>query len=238
MKTILHKANERGHASHGWLDSWHSFSFSEYYNPSKMQFGALRVLNDDYIQAGYGFPKHPHSNMEIVTIPLYGDLEHKDSTGRHAIIRQNDVQIMSAGRGIQHSEMNPNRDKEVNLLQIWVFPKQEDIEPRYQQKTFTPETRKNNLLTVVAPDDEQAVWINQDAWFSLVTAGKGFTTDYTIRKQGNGVYVFVITGTVSVNGTQLEQRDALGVWDTNRFTLTAGTDAEVLLIDIPMQAGA
>ena len=236
MKTVLHKANERGHASHGWLNTWHSFSFADFYDPKKVHFGALRVLNDDYIKAGYGFPKHPHDNMEIVTIPLYGDLEHKDSTGQHGIIRQNDVQIMSAGKGIQHSEMNPNRDKDVNLLQIWVFPKQEDIEPRYEQKTFRPEDRKNKIQTVVAPDDQQAVWINQDAWFSLVNAGKGFSTAYEVKKQGNGVYVFVIGGTVNINGTQLDQRDALGIWDTGRLDIAADTDAELLLIDVPMQA--
>lgn len=238
MKTILHKATDRGHATHGWLDSWHSFSFAGYQNPEKVHFGALRVLNDDTVLGGYGFPPHPHANMEIVSIPLEGDLEHKDSTGRHEIIRQHDVQIMSGGKGIQHSEMNANADKTVKFLQIWVFPKQENIEPRYEQKTYLPEQRHNAIQTVVAPDDASAVWINQDAWFSLGNLDKDVSKTYTVKKEGNGVYVFVISGSVAVNGQQLNKRDALGIWETADFTLTAGTDAEVLLIDVPMQLPA
>ena len=179
METILYKARERGHANHGWLDSYHSFSFSNFYNPEKVHFGALRVLNDDTVKAGYGFGKHPHDNMEIVSIPLYGDLAHTDSTGRNEIIRQNDVQIMSAGSGITHSEMNANKDKEVKFLQVWVFPKEYDIIPRYEQKTFDPQERKNKIQTVVAPDDKDAVFINQDAWFSLGSFDKDFETGFS-----------------------------------------------------------
>lgn len=234
MKTILHKAGDRGHANHGWLDSYHSFSFAHYYDPAKVHFGALRVLNDDTVKAGYGFSKHPHDNMEIVSIPLYGDLEHRDSTGRHEIIRQNDVQIMSAGSGIAHSEMNANRDKDVKFLQVWVFPKEYNITPRYEQKTFNPADRHNKILTVVAPDNTDAVWINQDAWFSLGKMDKGFSTTYSVKLPGNGVYLFVLEGAVSVNGQSLGKRDALGVWDTDLLDISATIDAEILLIDVPM----
>jgi redox-sensitive bicupin YhaK (pirin superfamily) len=234
MKTILHKAAERGHANHGWLDSYHSFSFAHFYDPAKVHFGALRVLNDDTVKAGYGFPKHPHDNMEIVSIPLSGDLEHKDSTGRHEIIKQNDVQIMSAGSGIAHSEMNANKDKEVKFLQVWVFPREQNITPRYEQKTFKPEDRNNKIQTVVAPDDKDAVWINQDAWFSLGKMDKDFAATYSIKNNGNGVYVFVLEGEVTINSEKLGKRDALGIWDTDKLDILANTNAEILLIDVPM----
>jgi redox-sensitive bicupin YhaK (pirin superfamily) len=235
MKTILHKAAERGHANHGWLDSYHSFSFAHFYDPAKVHFGALRVLNDDTVKAGFGFSKHPHDNMEIVSIPLYGDLEHKDSTGRHEIIKQNDVQIMSAGSGIAHSEMNANKDKEVKFLQVWVFPKEHNITPRYEQKTFRPEERNNKIQTVVAPNDADAVKINQDAWFSLGKMDKDFTADYSIKYNGNGVYAFVLEGEVTIGDQKLGKRDALGIWDTDKINITANSNAEILLIDVPMQ---
>ncbi len=235
MKTILHKANTRGHASFGWLNSYHTFSFGEYHDPSRVHFGTLRVLNDDTVAAGMGFGKHPHDNMEIVSIPLSGDLHHTDSTGRDKIIRQGDVQIMSAGSGIAHSEMNANKDKEVKFLQIWVFPKEKNIEPRYEQKSFTHEDRLNKIKTVVAPDDENAVWINQDAWFSLADLTNTTAIEYKIHKEGNGVYVFVLKGNVTVNDQVLETRDGLGVYETDKINIKADTDVEILLIDIPMQ---
>lgn len=235
MKTILHKANSRGHANLGWLNSYHSFSFGNYYNPERMHFGALRVLNDDTVKQGMGFSKHPHDNMEIVSIPLSGDLHHQDSTGRDEIIRQDDVQIMSAGTGIAHSETNANTDKEVKFLQLWIMPKEKNIEPRYQQKTFKPADRINQVLTVVAPDDEQAVWINQDAWLSLANLSKNKSATYLIRKEGNGVYAFILNGNVTISGQDLEPRDGLGIWETDSLTIQAGTDAEILLIDIPMK---
>lgn len=238
MNTILYRASERGHANHGWLNSYHSFSFANYSDPQKIHFGALRVLNDDTVKGGFGFSKHPHDNMEIVSIPLSGDLEHTDSTGRNAIIRQNDVQIMSAGSGISHSEVNANKDKEVKFLQVWVFPKEEDITPRYEQKTFDPVKRHNRIETVVAPDDSDAVWINQDAWFSLANFDKDFTTTYQFKKAGSGLYLFVIEGSINVNGQQLSKRDALGISDTNEITLQATTAAELLLIEVPMQINA
>lgn len=234
MKTILHKANTRGHNSFGWLNSYHSFSFGQYYHPERIHFGALRVLNDDTVKEGMGFGKHPHDNMEIVSIPLFGDLHHNDSTGRNEIIRQHDVQIMSAGSGIAHSEMNANKDKEVKFLQIWVLPKAYNIAPRYQQKSFKPEDRINQILTVVAPDDENAVWINQDAWFSLANLSKDVEKEYAVHQKGNGVYVFLIKGNATINGVEIEERDGLGISETNLLKIKANTDAEILLIDVPM----
>jgi redox-sensitive bicupin YhaK (pirin superfamily) len=234
MKTILHKANTRGHNSFGWLNSYHSFSFGQYYHPERIHFGALRVLNDDTVKEGMGFGKHPHDNMEIISIPLYGDLHHNDSTGRNEIIRQHDVQIMSAGSGIAHSEMNANKDKEVKFLQIWVFPKEHNITPRYQQKSFKPEDRINQILTVVAPDDDHAVWINQDAWFSLANLSKDVEKEYAIHQKGNGVYVFLIKGAATINGVSMEERDGLGISNTDLLKIKADSDAEILLIDVPM----
>jgi len=234
MKTILYKASSRGNNSFGWLNSYHSFSFGHYHDPARMNFGALRVLNDDTVKEGMGFGKHPHDNMEIVSIPLSGDLYHEDSTGRNEIIREYDVQIMSAGSGIAHSEVNANKDKEVKFLQIWVLPKEKNIEPKYQQKSFKSEDRINQILTVVAPDDDNAVWINQDAWFSLANFSNGFTSNYTIHKKGNGVYAFVIKGNVSINNIELNERDGLGIDDISEITIKADSDAELLLIEVPM----
>lgn len=235
MKTILHKAETRGHANHGWLNSYHTFSFAGYHHPERIHFGALRVLNDDTVAAGMGFSKHPHDNMEIVSIPLEGDLHHKDSTGRDKIIRQNDVQIMSAGSGIAHSETNANNNKQVKFLQIWVFPKLKNIEPRYDQKTFNPSERINQLLTVVAPDNENAVWINQDAWFTLGNLSKDFTTNYSFHKTNSGVYAFVIKGSVTINNQSLQERDGLGITETDSLIIKADADAELLLMEVPMQ---
>ena len=234
MKKILHKASTRGHNSFGWLNSYHSFSFGHYHDPERMNFGALRVLNDDTVKEGMGFGKHPHENMEIVSIPLYGDLHHEDSTGRNEIIREHDVQIMSAGSGIAHSEVNANKDKEVKFLQIWVLPKEKNIEPNYQQKSFNPQDRINKILTVVAPDDVGAVWINQDAWFSLGNFSSGFTSKYTIRKKGNGVYAFIIKGNITINNIELNERDGLGLDEIEEITIKADSAAELLLIEVPM----
>jgi len=235
MDTILHKASTRGHANHGWLDTNHSFSFANYYNPERMNFGVLRVLNDDFVAGGKGFGTHPHDNMEIISIPLSGDLEHKDSIGTTAVIRQNDVQIMSAGTGIYHSEYNKNKDEQVNFLQIWVFPKERNIQPRYDQKTFKPEDRVNKLQQIVSPvKNDEGVWINQDAWFHLGNLKKGFQTSYDIKQKGNGVYVFVIGGEVTIGGQKLGKRDGFGIWNTDVISITADTDAEVLLMEVPM----
>jgi redox-sensitive bicupin YhaK (pirin superfamily) len=234
MKTILHKANTRGHANHGWLNSYHTFSFAGYYNPERIHFGALRVLNDDTVAGGMGFGKHPHDNMEIVSIPLSGDLEHNDTTGRHEIIKQGDVQIMSAGSGIAHSEKNANHNKEVKFLQIWVMPKERNIAPRYEQKSFPLAERKNTLQTVVAPDNAEAVWINQNAWFTLGNFEAAQTTSYTLQNTKSGVYVFVIKGSVTVNDIALEERDGLGITESDVLNITADTDTEFLLMEVPM----
>lgn len=235
MKTILHKANERGYANHGWLNSYHSFSFAGFYDESKIHFGALRVLNDDTVAGGMGFSKHPHDNMEIVSIPLEGDLAHNDTTGRSTIIKQGDVQIMSAGSGIAHSEKNANNNQPVKFLQIWVFPKEKNIEPRYDQKTFTEAGRANTIQTIVAPDDANAVWINQDAWFSLTKLDATKSVTYNLHKKGNGVYAFVINGNISIGGQVLDNRDALGIWDTDTISIQANNNAEVLFIEVPME---
>ena len=189
MKTDLHLAANRGHVQFDWLDTYHYFSFGQYNNPARVHFGALRVINDDHIDAGMGFGMHPHDNMEIVTIPLEGDLHHNDSTGRDEIIRANDVQIMSAGSGIYHSEYNANNDKPVKLFQIWVFPKEKNIKPRYEQQTYNALDRVNKFQTVVAPDDDNAVWINQDAWFSLGDFDANQTQSYNLHKSDSGVYL-------------------------------------------------
>ncbi len=236
MNTVLHKANTRGHANHGWLDTNHTFSFANYYDPSRMNFGALRVLNDDFVDGGMGFGRHPHDNMEIISIPIEGDLEHKDSMGNVAVIKQNDVQIMSAGTGIYHSEYNKNKDSKVNFLQIWVFPKQRNIQPRYDQRTFNPQDRVNKLQQVVsARQDDEGVWINQDAYFHLGNLKQGFSTEYAIREKGNGVYAFVIKGDVTINNQSLNKRDGFGVWDTDKISIKADSDAELLLMEVPME---
>ncbi len=238
METVLHKANTRGHANHGWLDSHHSFSFAHYYDPERIHFGALRVLNDDIVAGGMGFGTHPHDNMEIISIPLSGDLEHKDSMGNVGVIRQNDVQIMSAGTGIQHSEYNKNKDRLVNFLQIWVFPKKRNIQPRYDQTTLDPNDRVNKLQVIVSPDsssETSGVKINQDAWFSLGRIEKGKTLDYQLHQKNQGVYVFLLEGDLKVNGQLLNKRDGLGVWDTSAVKLEADSNAEVLLIEVPME---
>lgn len=235
MNTVVHKANSRGFADHGWLKSRHTFSFAGYFNPDRVHFGALRVLNDDRVAGGRGFGTHPHENMEIVSIPLSGDLEHKDSTGRHKVIKEGDVQIMSAGTGIQHSEYNHNADKEVQFLQIWVFPKERNITPRYEQKSFDGNDRLNRFQTVVAPEGGEALTINQDAWFSLAELEKGKTLDYTLHKPGNGVYAFIIDGKAQVAGESLDARDAVGVTDAEQISITGDSDAEILLMEVPME---
>lgn len=235
MKSILHKANERGIANFGWLDSKHSFSFGHFYDPGKMGFGLLRVLNDDIVQGGMGFGEHPHDNMEIVSIPLSGALAHRDSTGTDAVIRAGEVQIMSAGTGIRHSEFNHSKTDLVNFLQIWVFPKVRNIAPRYDQKLFDISERQNKLQVVVSPDAaDNAVWINQDAWFSLTNLSAQNQLEYTSKKEGNGLYVFVLKGSVKVGEQLLGAKDAMGITEYQNCNIVADSDAELLLIDVPM----
>jgi len=234
-QTILHKADTRGHANHGWLNSYHSFSFASYYNPDRMHFGALRVLNDDTVDAGKGFGTHPHDNMEIISIPLEGDLEHKDSMNNVAVIKNGDIQVMSAGTGIYHSEYNKDREHRVKFLQIWVFPNKKNVEPRYDQITLHAEDRHNKLQQILSPNaGGEGVWIHQDAWFHLGKFDKGVNADYQLKQKGNGVYVFVLNGDVKINDQQLHTRDGYGIWDTDSFSITAETDAEFLLMEVPM----
>ncbi|MFZ4105890.1 pirin family protein [Flavobacterium sp.] len=234
--TILHKANTRGHADHGWLNAYHSFSFASWYNPERVQFGMLRVLNDDTVAAGMGFGTHPHDNMEIITIPLEGDLAHKDSMGNTEVIKTGDVQVMSAGTGIQHSEFNPNADQHTKLFQIWVFPKYRNVTPRYQQITLDITEQKNNFAQILSPNAEDAgVWIYQDAWFYLADFDKNFSKTYYINKENNGMYVFVISGTITVDGQEIETRDGLGICEFNDLEFIATSDAKFLLMEIPME---
>lgn len=233
--TVLHKANTRGHADHGWLNAYHSFSFANWYNPERIQFGTLRVLNDDTIAAGMGFGTHPHDNMEIITIPLEGDLAHKDSMGNSSIIKSGDIQVMSAGTGIQHSEFNPNADLQTKLFQIWLFPKTTNVTPRYQQITLNKEEQINNFAQILSPNpDDAGVWIHQDAWFYLADFEKGFSKTYELNKAGNGMYIFVISGKISVDGQEFETRDGLGITDFETLDIKAISDAKFLLMEIPM----
>lgn len=235
MNTVVHKSDSRGSADHGWLRSRHTFSFAGYHNPDRVHFGALRVLNDDTVTGGKGFGTHPHDNMEIISIPLFGDLEHKDSTGTGEVIKTGDVQIMSAGSGLRHSEFNHSKEEEVQFLQIWVFPKERDITPRYEQKTFDPEDRMNKFQTVVSPEGADALWINQDAYFSLANLDAGMELSYEVKKPGNGVYFFVLNGEINIADQSLDLRDAVGVTDTSEIHLKARSYAEVLAIEVPME---
>lgn len=236
MKTIFHKANTRGHANFGWLDSNLTFSFSSYYDPKRIHFGALRVLNDDTVSAGTGFGAHPHDNMEIISIPTEGELEHKDNMGNTQVIRPGDVQVMSAGTGIQHAEKNKNQDKPVKFFQIWVFPNKKNVEPRYDQKGFSDADKHNKLLTVVSPlgTGDGGVQIHQDAWFSLGKLDKDFTTSYPLKKKENGVYAFVIEGTVTINGQPLNRRDGMGITETDTLEIKASSETELLLMEVPL----
>lgn len=235
-QSVFHPAASRGHANHGWLDSYHTFSFAGYRDPSRVHFGALRVLNDDTVAGGMGFGRHPHDNMEIISIPLSGDLEHQDSLGNRAVIRQHDVQVMSAGTGVAHSEKNHSLREPVKFLQIWVFPREQGVTPRYAQQSFPPAARHNRLLQVVSPNPAEGdVWINQDAWFHLGNFDSGFTTDYQLKAPGNGVYAFVLEGDVTINGQALHRRDGLGLWEVAKLDIRADSPAELLLMEVPMQ---
>jgi quercetin 2,3-dioxygenase len=236
MKKILHKANNRGHADHGWLNAWHSFSFASYHDPEKVHFGVLRVLNDDTIAGGMGFGTHPHDNMEIITIPLTGQLEHKDSMGNTGVINKGEVQVMSAGTGISHSEKNKNQDEALKLLQIWLFPNKRNVKPRYDQKAFDLEAAKNNLLTIVSPmGEKEGLNIHQNAWFSLGKLDKDFVTTYELKDKKNGVYAFVIDGEVNINEEKLNRRDGLGIAETDKLKIKAMVETELLLMEIPMK---
>lgn len=235
MKNVIHRAESRGHANHGWLNSFHTFSFANYYNPERMNFGVLRVLNDDMVSESQGFGTHPHRDMEIISLPLEGDLKHKDNMGNETIIREGDIQVMSAGTGVMHSEYNNNPDKAVKFLQIWVVPNTQNVTPRYDQISLADIAKENQFYQVLSPNKEdEGVWIYQDAWFHMGKFTKGNSDEYAIKKAGNGVYVFVLEGEVEINGQKLSRRDGMGIWDTDKFSLTASEDAKVLLMEVPM----
>lgn len=236
MKTVLHKSDTRGDANHGWLHSKHTFSFANYHNQERMNFGVLRVLNDDKVSERMGFGTHPHKDMEIISIPLEGDLKHKDNMGNETVIKSGDIQVMSAGTGIMHSEYNNNPDREVKFLQIWVFPNKKNVSPRYDQITLDVKDRQNKLQQIVSPNpDDAGVWIHQDAWFNMTNLEKGKELTYLLNTpEKNGVYVFVLKGDVSINNQSLTARDGYGVWDTNQLNIKADSNTEVLLMEVPM----
>jgi quercetin 2,3-dioxygenase len=233
--TVLHKAETRGNANHGWLQSRHSFSFANYYNPERMHFGVLRVLNDDIVAPGRGFGTHPHDNMEIISIPLEGDLEHKDSMGNVSVIKNGDIQVMSAGTGITHSEYNKNPDKQVKFLQIWLFPNKKNVKPRYDQLSLKAADRKNKFQQILSPNaGDEGVWIHQNAWFHLADFDKGVSKEYKFKAKGNGLYVFNLKGNIKVNGQALGARDGFGIWNVEKVSISAEEKAEFLLMEAPM----
>ncbi len=239
MDTIFHEADSRGAANHGWLEAKYSFSFANYYNPQRMNFGVLRVLNDDKVAGGNGFGTHPHDNMEIITIPLEGALAHKDDMGNGTTIQSGDVQVMSAGTGILHSEFNANENNPCKLLQIWVFPDKKNVEPRYQQITLEKEKMKNNFLQILSPKKEdEGVWIHQNAWFHLGEFDENLEFSYKIKDPKNGLYVFLISGKIAANNQELEQKDAFGVWNTDKssdiINFKTHEFSKILLLEVPM----
>jgi redox-sensitive bicupin YhaK (pirin superfamily) len=235
MKTIIHKSQDRGHANHGWLDSYHSFSFGEYYDAKKMQFGKLRVINDDFIAKGAGFGKHPHQNMEIITIMLSGTLKHEDSMGNAAEIKAGEIQVMSAGSGVFHSEFNASQSEDVNLFQIWILPNRLNVEPRYDQKTIKDLAKPNELYQILSPNQgDQGVWIHQDAWFFLGEFDDKKEISYQLKKPGNVIYILVIEGSLNLENQELTKRDAIGISETNSINFTVKKQSKILLMEVPL----
>lgn len=234
-KYTFHPAESRGHANLGWLNSYHSFSFSNYYRPDRMGFGALRVLSDDTVAADRGFGQHPHDNMEIISIPLSGQLEHKDSMNTVATIKEGDIQVMSAGTGITHSEYNKSADEEVKFLQIWVVPKKKQVTPRYDQITLDPQERLNKFQQILSPDaDGGGVWIHQDAWFNLAKFDTETSLTYSIHKAGNGIYAFALSGNLMIDKQEMKSRDGLAISDVNEISIVAQAGSEILLMEVPL----
>ncbi|MDA3893383.1 MAG: pirin family protein [Salinivirgaceae bacterium] len=235
MKTIIHKADSRGFADHGWLKANHTFSFANYYDAERMHFGVLRVLNDDIIAPEMGFGEHPHDNMEIITIPLEGSIEHKDSMGNSSVIKAGEIQVMSAGTGVFHSEFNASKSEELNLFQIWVFTDNKNAEPRYDQQSLKDLEKKDELFQILSPNEgDEGVWIYQNAWFSMGNLSAGWHGEYKIKLPDNGIYLMVIEGEVDVNGVQLNKRDGMGISETDKIEITCMKDSKILIMDIPM----
>ncbi len=235
-RTLLHKANTRGSANHGWLKVNHTFSFANYHNPNRMNFGVLRVLNDDIIAGGRGFNTHPHDNMEIITIPIEGDLEHKDSMGNGTVIKNGDIQVMSAGTGIKHSEFNANKELPVKVLQIWLFPNKRNVEPRYDQLSLKSISKQNTFNQILSPSSmDQGVWIHQNAWFSLGEFTQDIDINYTLNSDTNGVYAFIIEGDAVIQKQKLEKRDGFGIWNSKELNISAKKNSKILLMEVPMR---
>ena len=235
MKKVIHKADTRGHSQYDWLDSYHTFSFDEYFDSDRINFGALRVLNDDKVAPGQGFQTHPHKNMEVISIPLNGYLRHGDSIQNSEVITPGDIQVMSAGTGIFHSEFNDSGEEQLDFLQIWVFPREENTAPHYKSYDIRPVLKKNELGVMIAPDGSAPASINQDAWFSIGELDAGQIKEYKLHKKRNGVYLFVIEGEVEVANTVLSKRDGAGFWDTDSIAIEVLKHATVLLMEVPME---
>lgn len=235
MKTIFHSAASRGHANHGWLDTYHSFSFAGYFNPERMNFGALRVLNDDKVSGGMGFGQHPHRDMEIITIPLKGALKHGDNMGNSGVIKKGQVQVMSAGTGIIHSETNANANENVEFLQIWILPNKQAIKPRYEELNLSENIKNNALTPIISPEaQENSLWIHQKAWMNWGQADSNQKIKYKLNKNENGVYIFLLEGEIKISGKTLSKRDAIGIWDTEEITIETKNDSEFIVIEVPM----
>lgn len=235
MKYVIHSEKSRGHANHGWLNAKHSFSFSSWYNPERIHFGALRVLNDDIVAPGMGFGKHPHDNMEIITIPLRGALRHEDSMGFSEVIHSGEVQVMSAGTGIYHSEYNASTTEDINLFQIWIFPNKKNVEPRYDQIKYDLAETENNFLQLVSPNpDDKGTWIHQNAWIHFATISENGIVEYTLKDSKNGVYFMVIDGEFEIENNSLAARDAIGIWETYKINIKTKTKGKILAIEVPM----
>jgi len=237
MKTIFHKADSRGYADHGWLKSHHSFSFAGYQNPERMNFGMLRVLNDDLVQPKMGFGTHPHQNMEIISIPLKGALSHKDSMGNKRAIEVGEVQAMSAGTGLTHSEFNDSKSEEVNFLQLWIIPEEMSVKPNYEQRKFSNEGKINQLQTVVAPKDKlegDALPISQQAYIYRASLDEGKNLDVNLKSKNNGIYIFVVEGEVDVENNELLRRDAIGISDSDKVSISSKSDSDLVIIEVPM----
>ena len=237
MKTIFHKADSRGYADHGWLKSYHSFSFAGYHNPERMNFGMLRVLNDDLVQPKMGFGTHPHQNMEIISIPLKGALSHKDSMGNKRAIEVGEVQAMSAGTGLTHSEFNDSKLKEVNFLQLWIIPEDINVKPNYEQRKFSNEGKTNQLQTVVAPKDKlegKALPISQQAYIYRASLDEGKSLNINLKSKNNGIYIFVVEGAIDVENNELLRRDAIGVFDSDKVSISSKSDSDLVIVEVPM----
>lgn len=234
MKKVIDRASSRGYFNHGWLKTHHTFSFANYYNPERVHFGALRVLNDDSVDPNMGFDTHPHKNMEVISIPLKGYLRHGDSVQNTKTITPGDIQVMSTGRGIYHSEYNDSDTEQLEFLQIWVFPRVENTQPEYNNFDIRPLLKQNELALVLSPNGSTPATIKQDAWFSMGKFDMDKTIEYKMHQEGNGVYIFVIEGEITAGEERLSRRDGIGLWDIKEFPIHVTKGTQLLLMEVPM----